>query len=222
MSEQAEKERDRRVAGTAAALAAVYAAARAEALVRANAGRIKDALDWKWRGQLQRVVRREAIETVRAIGPIVAESFDVPFWTPNRAEAAAENYLEVMAKEMAAAWERLTEEALAAIDLSVADFEAEIEAALRTGENLAGVDGENVTTTAANLAEHDVATEAGHTTKTWHLGENENHRPSHLAQNNLTVPIDERFPNGQRFPGSPASPAERMNCQCYLTYGGAA
>lgn len=220
MSDARTEEQKRRVAATAAALTAVFAAARAEAAVRAGAGRVKDALAWKWREQVRRVILRESTETVRALAPVLSEAFDLPYWTPNRAAAAAEDYLAVMADKMADAWEQLTEEALAALDLAVADLEAEVEAAMRVGENLSGVDGEDVTATAANLTEHDAAVAAGKTTKTWHLGDSEDHRPSHVAQNGMTIPIDERFPNGQRFPGSPAAPAERINCHCTLTYGG--
>ena len=212
--------KDRRAAKTAAAIAAVYVAARAEARIRGLGGRIRDALDWKWRAQLERVVRREALETVRTIGPLVADDFDLKYWTPNRASAAADEYLSIMAREMAGAWEQLTEEALSAINLATADIELEIEAAMRTGENLSGVDGENVTESAANLAATDAARAAGKSTKTWHLGPAGEHRASHIAQNGTTVGIRERFPNGQTFPGSPAPPSERMGCNCYLTFGG--
>lgn len=220
MTEPQAAAKARRATATAAAIAAVYAAARAEALRRGAAGSIRGALDWKWREQLQRVVRRESLETVRTIGPLVAEDFDLKFWTPNRAAAVADEYLTVMAREMSDAWEQLTEEALASIDLATANIEAEITAAMRTGENLSGVDGENVTTSAANLAAMDAAKAAGRSTKTWHLGSTTEHRASHAAQSGKTIGIDARFPNGQRFPGSPAPPAERLNCECYLTFGG--
>ena len=220
MADQRAEAKRRRIEATALALAAVLTAARTEALARAGAGRVRDALGWVWRDRLQQVIRAEALGTVREIGPLAAEVFDLPYWTPNRAAAAAEKYLDVMAREMSGAWEQLTREALAQIDLAAPDLEAEVKAALSTGENLAGMDGQNVTEAAANLAEHDVATEVGKTTKTWHLGTGEDHRPSHVAQDGMTVGIDERFPNGQRFPGSPAPPSERLNCHCGLTYGG--
>lgn len=220
MSEPQAEAKKRRVAETAAALAAVYAAAKAEALVRGAAGNIRGALDHKWRGQLERVVRAQALETVRVIGPLVAESFDLKYWTPNRAAALADEYLTVMAHEMAGAWEQLTEQALAELNLATANIQAEIQAAMRTGENLSGVDGENVTESAANLSTLDAAKASGKTTKTWHLGTVHEHRASHVAQNGTTVGISDKFPNGQQFPGSPAPPAERVNCECFLTFGG--
>ena len=65
----------------------------------------------------------------------------------------------------------------------------------------------------------EAAKEAGATKKTWHLGSGDNHRASHLSLNGVTVGIDERFPNGLRYPHAPGPPAETVNCNCFATFG---
>lgn len=50
--------------------------------------------------------------------------------------------------------------------------------------------------------------------KTWWVNSS-NPRPSHAAQDGMTVPIDGTFPNGQSWPGDPsAGPEEVAGCMC--------
>ena len=52
-------------------------------------------------------------------------------------------------------------------------------------------------------------------TKTWITGPNP--RPSHAAMNGVTVPIDEKFPNGLMWPADPAGDADEVaGCNCEL------
>lgn len=96
-------------------------------------------------------------------------------------------------------------------DLKVTVTET-VDAARKVAEDDARTQVENVT----NAALVDAAKDAGMTTKTWHTGKNP--RSSHLAMDGETVGIGERFSNRQRFPGSPAPPAERRNCNCWMTF----
>lgn len=107
-----------------------------------------------------------------------------------------------------------------ATELSQADIAGDIEkivseivaAAQRVSEDNSRDQIESVT----NAALEGAARSAGMTTKTWHTGVNP--RPTHLAQDGETVGLDQRFANGQRFPGSPAPPDERAGCNCWVTF----
>lgn len=84
------------------------------------------------------------------------------------------------------------------------------------------------TSTALATGQFDMMKAAGATEKTWH------HRPQkdprdgthgkvdHVSMEGETVPIDEKFSNGLRYPRDPEDdrPEELINCRCYLTYGG--
>lgn len=70
----------------------------------------------------------------------------------------------------------------------------------------------------ANFGSLNAARQGGLRHKTWHAGPNP--RPSHAAQDGMTVGIREAFPNGLRWPGDPRGDAdENANCNCTLTYG---
>jgi hypothetical protein len=73
-------------------------------------------------------------------------------------------------------------------------------------------------TSAANFGSAEGARAGGLRTKTWHAGANP--RPSHAAQDGVTVGIRDVFPNGLRWPGDPRGDAEdNANCNCTMTYG---
>ena len=62
------------------------------------------------------------------------------------------------------------------------------------------------------------ATAAGSDTKTW-LTTSGNPRSAHAALNGQTVPIDQRFSNGMRWPGDPAGGGENnANCRCVILF----
>jgi len=70
----------------------------------------------------------------------------------------------------------------------------------------------------ANFGALNAARQGGLRSKTWHAGPNP--RPSHAAQDGVTVGIHDVFPNGLRWPGDPRGDAdENANCNCTLTYG---
>jgi HK97 family phage portal protein len=72
-------------------------------------------------------------------------------------------------------------------------------------------------TEAASFGETDAAKASGLKSKTWHTGRNP--RPSHKAQNGVTVEIDDYFPNFQRYPGDWQGGIEEVaNCNCRLSF----
>ncbi len=74
-------------------------------------------------------------------------------------------------------------------------------------------------TAAANFGAYDAAQAGGLKSKTWRVN-NANPRPSHAAQDGMTVGIGENFPNGQRWPGDPAGGADEVaGCDCSVEFG---
>lgn len=65
---------------------------------------------------------------------------------------------------------------------------------------------------------HDAAKASGLGSKTWITG-GANPRPSHAALDGETVPIDDTFSNGARWPGDPTLDAdESAGCQCDVAF----
>ena len=66
----------------------------------------------------------------------------------------------------------------------------------------------------------DMMRAAGAGTKKWHVTNPAVARDSHLKLNNVSVPIDSKFPNGCRFPCDPEcnDASEVVNCHCFLTF----
>jgi hypothetical protein len=71
-----------------------------------------------------------------------------------------------------------------------------------------------------NFAAIEEAMVSGSATKTWRT-QGATTRPSHLALEGSSIPIAGFFANGLQYPGAPGPPEERVNCDCYLTFGGA-
>lgn len=88
-------------------------------------------------------------------------------------------------------------------------------------EQLAGGRGHQIAVTrvsdAFGFARQDVARQAGARTKTW-VVTSRNPRPSHAAINGETVPIDELFSNGLRWPGDSmrGTADDNAGCTCDL------
>lgn len=209
-------EKRQRVAETLAVLAAVYAAARVDVLRSVSLGQVRNPLPARWRDRVREVVREQAEITTSLVGRRAVSAF-----TDGRAEfdidrAAA--FLDKFADEFAKAWDAGTTEALNTIDLRLPDLDAAAAEVMDAVINQAPTDAEDITQRAANLGLVDAGKAAGATTKTWLTGTNP--RPTHAALNGVTVPIDERFPNGLRFPGAPGPPSEVAGCNCSLRIGG--
>jgi HK97 family phage portal protein len=74
-------------------------------------------------------------------------------------------------------------------------------------------------TTASTFGSFEGAKQANLKTKTWQTN-SANPREAHAALDGETVALDERFSNGQLWPGDPAGGAENnANCKCSVTFG---
>lgn len=73
-------------------------------------------------------------------------------------------------------------------------------------------------TTAASFGAFEAANAGGLRQKTWHVNSS-NPRPSHAAQDGMTIGLRDRFPNGLKWPGDPAGTAdENANCNCTVSF----
>lgn len=74
-------------------------------------------------------------------------------------------------------------------------------------------------TAASSFGANEGARAGGLKMKTWRT-HNANSRDSHAAQNGMSIPIGQRFPNGQKWPGDPAGGAdENAGCECSVEFG---
>lgn len=61
------------------------------------------------------------------------------------------------------------------------------------------------------------AVNVDHITGTWHTARDRRVRDTHAAQDRVSVPFGQAFPNGQRYPHDPAGGAsESIGCRCWL------
>lgn len=207
MSDPDAKAKKREAAITAATLAAVYASAKADVLQRlAATGSIRNLLTTVWRELLQRRVRERVGAIVEAVAP------ELP-------PASVAGKLDAYSEWFAKTWYEATDEALAQVDVAAADLRAETELAFdAVSKSTHWVpSADSMSREMGTFAAIEKASLTGKVTKTWH---NTNAHPRHNALEGVTVPIDQPFSNGQQYPGAPAPPEERVNCQCYLTFGG--
>lgn len=66
---------------------------------------------------------------------------------------------------------------------------------------------------ATNYASQQFASDSWFTENTWHTAKDRRVRPSHRANDGITVGIGEKFPNGETYPGEIS-----INCRCHLSY----
>ena len=211
MSDPHAEAKKRHAAETAAAFAAVFAAARADVLSRFTAsGSVRDLLTTVWRDLLRTRTHERALAVVQAVAP------DVEL-------ARVEGKLKAYADWFATTWDEQVREALAQVDVLAADIEAEIRAAWDTAASpdVAKLRADSLSVEMGNFAATEDAMMKGHTTKTWRI-KGATTRPSHIALEGASAPIADFFANGLQYPGAPGPPEERVNCDCYLTFEGAA
>lgn len=155
------------------------------------------------------------IDAVVALGTLAGRSFGLGDEFEFEPGQTISNYVGVAAgKQATADFEALASE-LANTDLG-GELEKVVTDLFSAAQKVAERDSRDQIENVTNAALEDAAGAAGMTSKTWRAGTNP--RPSHLAQNGETVDLGQRFANGQRFPGSPAPPAEREGCNCWLTF----
>ena len=207
----------RHAAATAPALLAVYEAARADVLASVDDGQGGNLIAERWAYQLAGVIG-DALKAIAAeVGRATfadldaAGTFDV-----SRMDA----YLEVGAIERGRGWVNTGNESLNQIDALADEFYAEVEATMDAFVQAAEQDAANIAESGGNFGAKEAAGAAGALTKTWNLSSQGNHRASHIALDGVTIGMDERFANGLPYPQAPGPPAETVNCNCFLTFGG--
>lgn len=207
MADPHAEQKEQHAALMASALLLVYLDMREDVLARIGLGLLGKIFRPEWVDR----VRVTATDHMKRTAADVARDV-APDYEASRMDA----YLEETASTFATTWGEGVEEILAEIE---AETQANVSKALEAPLEAADNDAELLASRAANLAAKDASRASGYTTKTWHTSGGGDHRASHVAQNGMTIPIDERFPNGLRYPGAPGPPAEVVNCKCYLTFG---
>lgn len=207
---RAEEKREQAVL-VAVTLATLYASARAEIMGRVARGVRSGLLLDYW---LDRV--REANElALKRIAAATARGLSDRVSTPRM-----DGWLEAAAEGRAEGWFDNLDATLEAIDDLAEDFREQAQAIADEMVMTATDDAVDVAASAVEFGAIEAEKADGKTTKTWQLGPGDNHRASHVALNGVTIGINERFANGLRYPHAPGPPAETVNCNCFLTYGG--
>lgn len=195
--------KQQQAAETAAALAAIYTAARADVLRRLReVGKI--LLPTTWRDRIERRIRERSIAVVKAIVPELDES-------------RIAGKLDAYAKWFASTWDDVTRQALSEIDLGALSLEGEVAELLDRIVAAAQIHADSLSRDMGNFAVLEQATLEGKRTKTWRI-QGDFTRDSHIAISGQTVGISKVFGNGLLYPGAPGPPEERVNCDCYLTF----
>lgn len=207
MTDPHAEDKDRRIALAAAALLLVYLNMREDVLSRVGVG---VPLRSVWEDRVRFTATQQAKQTAAAIARMVDPGFDV-----TRMDA----YLEKVSESFAETWAENVQQLMTQVEAVAQNIRREMQAALDRVTAEADRDASHIVRQAANLAAKDAARASGKTTKTWHTSSGDS-RATHAAQNGMTIPIDDRFPNGLPYPMAPAPPAETVNCECYLTFGG--
>lgn len=213
-----EEAREPHVAAIAAALVLFYEALTPEVLGRLADG-LKNLIPSLWSKRLTDAIVEPLVEAGRDLGErVAAEISEDPVFDPDILNAYLEQIAEDYGTRHVADMREQVNEAARVIEAEMAEeVDAEVARILAEAqENATKVAAEQVNKV-ANFAGLDAAKAEGMTTKTWHTGTNP--RATHAAQDGMTIGIDERFPNGQRFPGSPGPPEETAGCNCDMTFG---
>jgi HK97 family phage portal protein len=143
-------------------------------------------------------------------------------WNPDADGWAADvmlAWITAAAETYAAQHESAGRTAVAAVQASGGDgWAGGLADAMAGWVSAAGRRAVTVATETRSFGGHDAAHASGLETKTWRTG-GTNPRPSHAALNGDTVPLDDLFGNGLRWPGDgEGDAAETAHCNCHLTY----
>ena len=206
------EQRDRQVKTLIPALAAVYAAAKADVLRQVGTGVVRGALRPIWSERLRVVVAEQSKRIAGLFGASIVHDLDGQLADFQSSMMSA--YLDVFADAFSTAWEAETQRALDSIDLAAADLVAEANAVMVDVEAAAQVDAETITQRSSNFGLNEGGKTVGSTVKVWITGDNP--RETHASLNGEAVPIGARFTNGLRYPGAPGPPAEVVNCNCSM------
>lgn len=208
MSDPKAQAKQQQAAKTAAALAAVWVAARADVLRRFDAtGSIRDLLADAWRELLHKRIAERSLAVVEAVAPDVF---------PERVQGKVDAY----AEWLAGTWDEAVKQRLSEVDVLAADLRAEVERVMSDVVDTSHLRADSLSVDMGNFAAIEEATIQGHASKTWRI-QGATTRPTHEALAGATIPIEGFFANGLQYPGAPGPPEERVNCDCYLTFEGA-
>lgn len=209
-----EQAREPHVVAIAAALIAFYELLEPEVLGRLADG-LKNLIPSLWSKRLTDVLTEPLLDAGHDLGErVAAEISKEPVFDPAILDAYLERTAEDVSSRLVA---QLREQVNAAAAEAAEEAEAKVQRMLQKARDKAPEEAAEQINKVANFAGLDAAKAEGMTTKTWHTGSNP--RATHAAQDGLTIPIDGRFPNGQRYPGSPAPPEETAGCNCDMTFG---
>jgi HK97 family phage portal protein len=159
-----------------------------------------------------------AVAMTEELGPIAAERFGGTYdssvtlaYLGESSRIAAENVNTATREALAAAIAEAEDDD----DLDLADGVAAVFALAAGGRS--DEIATTRTTSLANFAEHEAATQAGLVYKVWRVNSS-NPRAGHPADGE-TVPVDETFSNGARWPGDAAAGVDQTaGCVCSLEF----
>lgn len=203
------KARERHTAEVAAAIGVIYKAIRTDVLEHIHAGRFIDLLSALWPKRLSDAARAPVFAAAHDFAAMAAADLGAEIPDLSRMDA----YLDAVVENFGLGQVNALDQQLAGLERVAEAFEAKMQEFV--AQTVA--DAESLAVSTGNFAEHDIARAVGATTKTWHTGENP--RPTHAALNGVTIPIDNVFANGLRYPKAPGPPQETVNCNCELTFG---
>jgi hypothetical protein len=209
-----EEAREPHIAAIAAALIVFYELLEPEVLGRLADG-LKNLIPSLWSARLTEAIVEPLVEAGHDLGQrVAAEISEEPVFDPSVLDA----YLEQMAENYGLQHiANLREDLNEAARQIEAEAEAEVARLLQDQKDRVEQFAVAQVNKVANFVGLDAAKAEGMTTKTWHTGSNP--RATHAAQDGVTIGIDDRFPNGQRYPGSPGPPEETAGCNCDMTFG---
>ncbi|WP_446224972.1 hypothetical protein ACTWPB_07600 [Nocardia sp. IBHARD005] len=207
---------------TAAAIGAVLELQRAEVLHRVKTG-ASTLVASAWDGKLRDALFPENQTTAREIGWRVAK--DLGDKRANFEPDDMDPWLLADATTSAEAWNQKTAEDLEAELAAAEEQGGEVVAALVVGAvfDLAlssRLDrfSSGVVTSTGNFGGHHAAESNGAISKRWNVNST-NPRSSHTRMRGLLVPMEEKFPNGLRWPGDKKGGAdETAGCKCSMTF----
>jgi HK97 family phage portal protein len=168
----------------------------------------------RWDSELHDDIFRLNVATATVWAKHVADQLDIELddermlpWLEENSRIAAE---EINATTRDGLIQALKDEAPRAAALALFALAIDVRAPEIAGSKV---------TTASTFGSFQGAEQGGLKTKTWQTN-SANPREAHAALDGETVALDERFSNGQLWPGDPAGGAENnANCRCSIVFG---
>lgn len=194
-------------------------------------GRTDGERDSRWDTELADDLAGLALALAPQAAEPIGERFGLVYdldvatpWLINSARIAAETFNDVTLAGLVDAYSTPTTGALGRKDAEVVPPEPEptpydaARAVFGAARVRSGGFAQDRVSHVVNFARADVASQAGATTKTW-IVTSPNPRASHSALSGVTIPADQRFANGARWPHDPIlSAGEAAGCTCVVDF----